>query len=72
MLRVDAVTKKTEGDCDFCNYKTMTGLESFGRLENEHAVTGTISPLRHPSAHASGAVPNSLTFTSIRNDDNLL
>ena len=37
---IDRKTAATKNECDFCHFETMTALESFGRLETEHAVTG--------------------------------
>ena len=27
--------------CDFCSWQELTARDSFGRIENEHAVTGS-------------------------------
>ena len=40
----DARASDTTGDgvrCDFCKWETMTAVESFGRIERKHAVSGS-------------------------------
>ena len=36
---VENIVADSATDCDFCNYRNFTAMESFGRIETEHAMT---------------------------------
>eukprot|EP00051_Salpingoeca_urceolata_P013798 m.174549 g.174549 ORF g.174549 m.174549 type:complete len:438 (+) comp17900_c1_seq9:257-1570(+) len=41
MAYVNKLIEETQEGCDFCNYRKMTAVDTFGRFESEHVVTAS-------------------------------
>ncbi len=37
---IKKLTEETRENCDFCNFQSYTALDTFGRIESTHTVTG--------------------------------